>query len=738
MSFINPKHWAGWRPTGLGLIKPHHFRDMLRVLWENRDQLPYAWRILTRGTCDGCALGTTGLKDWTLKGVHLCAVRLQLLRLNTAPALDTGCLADVGPLMNWNNRRLRALGRLPHPLRRRRSERGFTRISWDEALGEVAAQVRASAPERTAYYITSRGLTNENYYAAQKAVRSLGTNNIDYAARICHSPSTVALKQSLGVSASTCSYSDWIGSDLVVLFGSDMPNNQPVSVKYLYEAKLKGTRVVVVNPYREPGLERYWIPSVAESAIFGTRIADEFYEVHTGGDRAFITGVLKILLAEGGLDEAFIRDHTAGFAELKAEIEAAIFAELEHHSGTTRAEMARFARTYRAARTAVFIWSMGLTQHAAGVDNVQALINLALARGMVGREKCGLVPIRGHSGVQGGAEVGCVPDIFPGRRPVNAAGAREMEALWGFKVPETPGLLALQMMEAAAADQLDMLWCTGGNFMETLPDPQHVRATLERIPLRVHHDVVVSPSMLVDTQGTVLLLPASTRYEQPGGGTETTTERRIVFSPEIPGRRVGEARAEWQVFGELAARVRPEQARLVRFETAAAIRAEIGRVVPYYAGIEKLSRQGDMVQWGGQRLCDGWDFPLPGGRARFFPALVAHAEPPQGQFRLSTRRGKQFNSMLWNDRDPLNGAAREDVLMNEADAREHGLAQGDPVLLTSPTGQIRGFVRLARIRPRNVQVHWPEGNALIPRGRVDLRCGVPDYNVFVSIEKARP
>jgi molybdopterin-dependent oxidoreductase alpha subunit len=739
---FSPRTWAGFFPNGLGEVKPNHYGDMLRVAWRNRDQLPYAWRILRDGACDGCALGTSGLRDWTLDGVHLCLVRLNLLRMNTMGALDPARLGGVAALPAGDNRALRDLGRLPCPMLRRHGEPGFRRVSWDEALELAAARVRAGDPERLAFYLTSRGITNEVYYVAQKVARALGTNHVDNAARICHAPSTVALKQSLGAAASTCSYTDWIGSDLVVFFGSDAPNNQPVTTKYLYYAKQAGTKIAVVNPLREPGLERYWIPSVFESAVFGTKLADAFFPVHTGGDRAFATGTLKALAEAQGFDEAFLREHVTGFDAVRAQATGADWAALERESGASRADMERFAALLAKAKSAVFVWSMGITQHAEGVDNVQAIVNLALARGFVGREKCGLMPIRGHSGVQGGAEVGCVPNFYPGGVPVGAEGARRFAELWGFPVPDRPGMPAGEMVEACGEGRIDLLWCVGGNFVETLPDPAFVRAALARVPLRVHQDLVVSPTMLVDPapDGAVLLLPASTRYEQPGGGCQTTTERRIVFSPEIPGRRIGEARAEWQVLLDLLARVDPERAKRAGCADAAAIRAEIARAVPAYAGIERLRAKGDQVQWGGPRLCerDGRPhFATSDGRARAatVPLATALVAGPGGarRFRVSTRRGKQFNSMVWDERDPLTGAARDEVLMSADDAAELGVAAGRRVRLRSEAGEIEARVRIAPIRPRNLQVHWPEGNALIRRGRYDPRCGEPDYNAAVEV-----
>lgn len=269
---LHPELWAGWSPNGRAEQKPRHYRDMLRIAREQMPNAPYAWKVLSRGVCDGCALGVAGLHDWTLDGVHLCTTRLELLELNTMGPLDDRLVSDVAPLRERSSAELRKLGRLAHPMRRRRGEAGFTRITWSEALDTLASAIRGADAGRVGIYLTSKGLTNETYYVAGKAARAMGTPNIDSAARVCHAPSTVGMKDTIGVSASTCSLRDVIESDLIVLWGTNPANNQPVFTKYLHRAKERGAKVVVVNPYLEPGLERYWVPSVPESAVFGTRI----------------------------------------------------------------------------------------------------------------------------------------------------------------------------------------------------------------------------------------------------------------------------------------------------------------------------------------------------------------------------------------------------------------------------------------------------------------------------------
>jgi molybdopterin-dependent oxidoreductase alpha subunit len=722
-------------PYGLGRTKPNHYFEIVRTVWENRHDLPYAWRILSRGVCDGCALGVAGFRDWTMDGVHLCTTRLDLLKVNTARALDPAVLADAGALPRSSGA-LRALGRLPCPMLRRLGEPGFRCVTWDEALDLAAVTIRATTPSRIGFYLTARGLTNETYYAAQKVARFLGTNSIDNAARVCHAPSTGALRQAIGVAATTCSYRDVIESDLVVLFGADVANAQPVFMKYLYLARKRGTKVAVVNPLREPGLESYWVPSSLESALFGTKIADAFFPVHTGGDLAFARGALKVLIEEGGIDGDFVREHTTGFDALRTALAPAPLDDLAAKAGSTPEDLRAFARMYRDARSAVLVWSMGVTQHVCGTENVQAIVDLGLARGNVGRPGAGLMPIRGHSGVQGGAEMGAYATAFPGGVPIALDSARALGERYGFAVPSERGLTAAEMVEAAGRGEMDVLWSSGGNFLDTLPEPAAVEAALARVPLRVHQDIVVSPQMLVEGDA-VLLLPAMTRYEQPGGATETTTERRVVLSPEIPGPRVGEARAEWAIFADLARRAYPERAELVGLDSAERIRAEIADVVPAYAPIKDLRNGGDEFQWGGARLCEGWRFPTPDGRARFSTAMPAPRPTAAGRYRLSTRRGKQFNSMVWRDRDPLTGAARDALFVSAEDARDLGVAEGDPVVVRAENGaSLRARAHLAPIRAGNVQMFWPEANALIAAGRRDAVSGVPDYNAIVEIGRA--
>jgi molybdopterin-dependent oxidoreductase alpha subunit len=733
---VHPELWVGLRPNGVGEQKPNHYGDMARIAWQNRRNPGYAVKLLRHGVCDGCALGVAGLHDWTIDGVHLCTTRLRLLEVNGAAPMDHGRLADADALRRLSGAELRQLGRLAHPMRRRRGDAGFHRISWNEALDALAGSIRATTPDRVAMFLTSRGVTNESYYVAGKAARAMGIANVDSAARVCHAPSTTTLKRTIGAAACTCSLQDVIESDLIVLWGANPANNQPVFMKYLYLAKRRGAQVVVVNPYLEPGLERYWVPSNIESAMFGTKVCDLHVPVRPGGDVAFANAALKVLIERDAVDDAFVAAHTEGWDDLVGALAHQPLDGLLAEAGLIRSQLDAFVDLYAGAGAAILLWSMGITQHADAADGVAAIVNLGLARGNVGRDGAGLMPLRGHSGVQGGAEMGAYATALPGGLDVDEANAAELAEAWGFPVPASPGLTAAEMPEAAERGELDVLWMSGGNFLDVLPDPHRVEAALARVPLRVHQDIVVSSQMLVPGDD-VILLPVHTRYEQEGGGTETTTERRIAFSPQIP-REVGEARSEWRLFGEVVRRVDPTLTRAFSWPSNRSLRAEIARVVPSYAGIEDLADTGDQVQWGGRHLCVGGEFPTASGRGRFSPLEPRHPALPDGHFTVATRRGKQFNSMVFGEIDPLTGARRDAVYVDESDAAALGFEEGTPVVLRSEVGEYRGRVKLARLPLRTLQVHWPEGNVLIGAGpsHREATSKVPDYNAVVTLERA--
>ncbi|MBM7583805.1 molybdopterin-dependent oxidoreductase alpha subunit [Bacillus pakistanensis] len=741
-----PSLWAGISPMGLGKVKPHHIKDTIKVAWENKDNLPYAYRILTEGVCDGCALGVSGLQDQTLKGPHLCTTRLNVLRLNTMSSIDPTHFEDIASLSKLSSTELRKLGRIPFPLSRKKGENKFTRISWDEALNRIAEKISKINAKQLAFYLTARGITNEVYYTAAKVARFLGTNNIDNASRICHSPSKTALKRSLGIGASSCNYKDWIGTDVLVFWGSVAANNQPVSTKYMYAAKKAGTKIININPYREPSMENYWIPSIPESALFGTKIVDDVYQVNIGGDIAFMNGVMKHWFEmeekEPGaaINHEFVKTHTNGIKELKNHLKMQKWEELEKSSRLSKARMLEFAELLARSKSGVFVWSMGLTQHRFGTDNISQVANLAMLRGFIGREHCGVMPIRGHSGVQGSGEMGADPFVLPGS-DFDEENRKRMEKLWGFPIPIWQGDTIGQTLENILLPdyherKVKLFYTSGGNFLETMPDPEHIKKILENVELRVHQDIILNTSTLVEAKEEVIVLPAMTRYEQQGGGTSTSTERMVYFSPEIKGPRIEEARAEWEIYIDLAKRVNSDKGHLIHFTDAGEIRKEIAIANRHYNGIQHLKDKGDVFQWGGAWLCEGGICPTVDGKGNLLPIGIPEHRKTEGQFYVTTRRGKQFNSMIYSEKDPFNSADRYDIILHRNDAKRLAIQDGDSVVAYNQYGVLQGRAKLDQVKEGNIAVYWPEGNVIIPKGVYEKHAHIPEYNTNVIVEKA--
>jgi predicted molibdopterin-dependent oxidoreductase YjgC len=294
-------------------------------------------------------------------------------------------------------------------------------------------------------------------------------------------------------------------------------------------------------------------------------------------------------------------------------------------------------------------------------------------------------------------------------------------------------------LDRAGESGLDVLYAIGGNYLETMPDPLQAARSLARVKLRVHQDIVFNTSTLVEPEaesGEVLVLPAQTRYEQRGGGTSTSTERRVRFTPEIPGRRIGEAKPEWEIPALIGRALKPDRPDLFAFHESKDVRKEMGRVMPLYKGIESLDKEGDWIQWGGERLGADGTFPnMPGGRARFSSVPVPRIDIPPGQFFLTSRRGKQFNSITYGQADGMTGVkSRRAVFFAREDAARLSLQDGDPVRLRSALGTMDGVCQVGPCRPGHLQAFWPECNVLVGR-TYDPDSGEPDYNAFVQVER---
>ena len=578
-------------PFGIAIRnKPRYYLDYLKSMWQNGKNPLYARAILRHGVCDGCSLGPAGVKDDAANGKHLCNLRLQQLKYHTMDAAPDEILGDVRDFESSDAADLRALGRIPKPLVRYRDENGLTPIPWDEALDLIGEKIKKVDPRQSAWYLGAQAVTNEGAWAVKQVSRGLGCQNLDSSARFGYILGVGGLADVFGQPAPTSSLKDLLGSDLIVLWGTDPSATHPLILKYLHLAKEQGSRIAVVDPYREERLVKYWVPSILESSVFGTRLMDDYYEVRKGGDIAFIHGVLKTLSERNGFDHDFVNNHASGLEDITKVVRNLSWGDLIKASGAMQTQMEKFAGIYSAAKSAMFLFGTGITHQRQAMPAVRSIATLAAVRGMIGKKRCGLMPM-GESNEQGMVDLGIVPG--------------------------EGGFTAAQMIKSAAEGKLQVL-CTMSGDLYALPiDRNVVTRALERIDLRVHIGTVFDPSMIWPPGDVVLILPSNSRYETPGGCTTTSVERRVRFSPEIPGGKIREAKPEWQIAAMIAEQVDLANQSRFPWKEAAHVRAEIEKNVPRYRGIAGLREEGKYLQWGGERLYDRGTFEgMPGGRCR--------------------------------------------------------------------------------------------------------------------------
>ena len=566
----------------------------------------------------------------------------------------------------------------------------------------------------------------------------MGVASVDSAARVCHAPSTLGLKATIGVAASTCSLQDVIESDLIVLWGTNLANNQPVFTKYLYLAKARGAKVVVVNPYLEPGLEHYWVPSSVESALFGTKICDLHVPVRPGRRRRprqrRAQAADRARRRRRGLRRRPHRRAGPRWSRTStAWTSTDLLIDAGRHAWRSSTRSSTSTRRHR-RRSSCGAWASPSTAH--GVEGVQGDRERRPGpRQRRPRRR------RAHAHPRPLRRAGRRRDGRLRHRAARAAGPSTHEH--AGRLGEPVGLRRPRRRRASPPPR----WSRRPSGASSTSSSSTAATSSRSCPTRRASPRPSSGcrcactrtscsrrQMLVDGDD-VILLPAATRYEQEGGGTETTTERRVVFTPEIP-RQVGEARSEWRIFADLAARVRPDLAAPFAWPTNRDLRAEIAAVVPAYAGIEDLVDTGDAIQWGGRHLCAGGGFPTPDGRARF-TAL----DPPGAD---AARRGL-------HGRDPAGQAVQLHGLRRSRPAdrrgtrrRPHGPrrrraprpGRRRPAPAHERRRRLRGHGPLVRLPGAHAAGPLARGQRLVPGGPEHREPGtnVPDYNAVVWVE----
>lgn len=696
------------------------------------------WRSLrSRNACKTCALGMGGQRGGMVNEAgrfpEVCKKSVQAMAADMRGRIRPGFFDEFpfSTLERFSSRELEAAGRIVEPLLAEPHDAGYRAIGWDEAIERVAASLRSAAPERVFHYASGRS-SNEAGFLFQLLARLHGSNNVHNCSFFCHNASGVGLKMAIGSTAGTVSLEDLDACDCLLVAGGNPASNHPRLMRTMIDLKRRGGQVIVVNPLRETGLVNFRVPSDVRSLLFGSQIADSYVQPHIGGDVALFTGVAKALLAAGAVDRAFIDRHVEGFDRWHTEVASIEWATIVERSGVDESAIRDLAERLARSRATVFAWTMGLTHHEDGVANVHAIANVALARGMIGRPGAGLLPLRGHSNIQGLGTVGVLPG--PSERFLAA-----MESHFGVTLPRTPGLDTLGSLERAASGDIDAALALGGNLFGSAPDAEWTGRALNRIGVVTYLSTTLNTGHVRGRGRTTLILPVKTRDEE----SEPTTQESMFSYVRISdgGRaRFEGPRGEIELLAAIGRAALGDRASLDFDSLADAdrLRAAIAASVPGLAELRSAASEKREFTIPG-RVLHVPTFATASGKATLCSAPLParpSPDPASGSFRLMTIRSEgQFNTVVYEEEDYYRGQERRDVvLMHPDDLRLIGVEPDDRVRIESSCGVMDDVVvRPFAIRSGNVAMYYPEANVLVPAA-ADPRSGTPSFkNVPVRI-----
>jgi molybdopterin-dependent oxidoreductase alpha subunit len=683
-------------------------------------------RMQTHNACKTCAVGMGGqgggMRNEVGSFPEVCKKSIQAQAADMQPPIPERFFAEhsVADLECWSARRIEAAGRLGFPIMWRVGETQFRRISWSEAYRTAAAALRDAAPARTFFYSSGRS-SNEAAFLLQCFARVFGTNNVNNCSYYCHQASGVAMQRAIGTGTATVVLEDFDRTDLAVVIGANPASNHPRLITQLINLRRRGGHVIVINPLKEIGLVRFRVPSDWRSMLFGSDVADLYLQPHVGADIPLLKLMLKGLVDRDALDRNFLTAHVDGWPAVEADVRSASRQELFDACGVPQQDVdAAVERLARAERT-IFCWAMGITQHAHGVDNVQAIVNLALSRGMVGKPGAGLLPIRGHSNVQGVGSVGVSPAL-------KVEFARRLEQLYGIELPDEPGLHTLASVEAADREYIDCAVLLGGNLFAATPDRTWAGNALRKIGTTVYVTTKLNEGHIHGRGRTCLVLPARARDEEHQCTTQESMFNFIRLSDGGAPPASEEMQSEVEIVATLAGMVLPEGP--VDFHSLRdhrAIRAAIAAVVPGFEAMGQIDDERREFHIRARTLHLP-TFATASGKAHATVTPVPHQALADGEFRLMTLRSEgQFNTVVYEDEDIYRGNERRDVvMMNEADAATLNLCRDQPVVVCNETGRMEVVVRFAPLPRGNLAMYYPEANVLIPR-RIDPASGTPVF-----------
>ncbi len=720
-----PNHGGGWQAIWYTLKKARQVGGFWKLFKAMR----------SRNACKTCALGMGGQKGGMVNEAgqfpEVCKKSLQAMAADMQGAIKAEFWStySIPQLQAFSPLELESCGRITQPVVYDAGNQFYRVITWDEAFRRITAKLKTLSPSETFWYFSGRS-SNEAGFLLQLFARIYGTNNVNNCSYYCHQASGVGLQSSVGSGTATIVLDDVEHADLVFVIGGNPPSNHPRLMTTLKNVRRRGGDCVVINPVIETGLVNFRVPSDPWSMLFGSPIASLYIQPHIGGDLALLTGIAKRIDEMGAQDETFLKNYCEGYDAWIGAVRSTPWSEIHTKSGVSQREIDQIAERYAAARRVVFSWTMGITHHAHGVANVQAIANLALMRGMVGKRGAGLLPIRGHSNVQGIGSMGVTPKL-------REAVFQRLQSEFQVTLPTAPGLDTLGCVEEAHAGRLKMGVCLGGNLYGSNPDAAYAAEALSQLDTLVYLNTSLNTGHAHGLAKETIVLPVLARDEEPEATTQESMFNYVRVSDGGPRRHAG-PRSEVEVIATVARQTLGDGGPVdwQSMQSTGKIRQAIAKVIPGFEQLAAIAQTEKEFQIPGRTFHEP-KFPTPTGKA----VLHIHELPVlaggQHELRLMTVRSEgQFNTVVYEQEDIYRGQERRDViLLHPDDMRRLNLAENQPVAVRSQTGEMVGI--LARgfdsIRAGNALMYYPEANVLVPR-TADPKSRTPAFkSVLVTV-----
>lgn len=565
--------------------------------------------------------------------------------------------------------------RLTTPLIKRNGK--FEKASWDEAITYVADKLsgikKNHGPDSIAGMASAK-CTDEENYVLQKFVRAvIGTNNVDHCARLCHAPSVVGLAKAFGSGAATGSISDIENAKGIFIIGSNTSEAHPIVGLAVKKAADNGAVIVTADPRKiqMAKYSKYWLRQ------------------RPGTDIMLLNAINKVILEEGLQNDKFIEERTEGFSSLKEYLVKLDMGLAEKITGVKEADIRAAARDLAAAGGICILYSMGITQHICGTDNVIAIANMAMLTGSIGRENVGVFPLRGQNNVQGSCDAGALPNVYSGYQQVTDEKVRaKFEKAWGVSLPSEPGKTVVEYMNMAEAGDIKALYIMAENPMLSDPDINHVRKSLEALDFLVVQDIFLTET----AEMADVVLPGSSFAEKTG--VFTNTERRMQLVRKAI-QNVGESRQDWQIIADIARKMGYD----MNYQSSAEIMDEMASLTPIFGGISHERLDNGSIQWpcpdkghSGTKILHVGQFTR--GKGQFVPVgHIPPAEEVDEQYPLVLTTGRMLQHYHTGSMTRRSKAIHEVfpkgyIEISSSDAKDLGIVDGEQVFAESRRGKI--------------------------------------------------